>query len=400
MMAGGRIRCVRQARAGGQGDRLAGDGEEDRGEPDLSVEGGAGRVRRRRPRTRSGRSRRSSAAIRTSCWRWRAACASDLSGHHQAPSPWKWRRCCGPRRADGRRHRPAGAGGAEGEGQVKALAARLLDDADEDDDDDQFVPILPMRRSSATRRRCLREYAHARGVDDRAADPHRGHRREAPEARHRVRRHAPAVRRAALGLGFDPDILGAIFSTTAASSSTKASTPRRTRRRKAAIASRWRTRAAGTGGCIAPVRPRTRRKVALSTMPAAAHVHLPVEPGQGAGRMAGRLLCLCLLMPRKLVFAAWDEIFPDASSASFSREPIDHPFVEIATTRWRHRRSFDARARRRSALEALRQAVRRAVPRLADRHAHPARKAWAAAPRGAASALLVRRRMTLFLRRS
>jgi hypothetical protein len=39
----------------------------------------------------------------------------------------------------------------------------------------------------------------------------------------------------------------------------------------------------------------------------------------------------CLLMPRKLVFAAWDEAFPDRKQRVLRPiAPIDHPFVEIA----------------------------------------------------------------------
>jgi hypothetical protein len=43
------------------------------------------------------------------------------------------------------------------------------------------------------------------------------------------------------------------------------------------------------------------------------------------------LYASCLLMPRKLVFAAWDEAFPDRKQRVLQpSEPIDHPFVEIA----------------------------------------------------------------------
>jgi hypothetical protein len=39
----------------------------------------------------------------------------------------------------------------------------------------------------------------------------------------------------------------------------------------------------------------------------------------------------CLLMPRKLVFAAWDEMFPDRKQRVLQpATPIDHPFAEIA----------------------------------------------------------------------
>lgn len=43
------------------------------------------------------------------------------------------------------------------------------------------------------------------------------------------------------------------------------------------------------------------------------------------------LYASCLLMPRKLVFAAWDEAFPDRKQRVLRpAEPISHPFVEIA----------------------------------------------------------------------
>lgn len=38
----------------------------------------------------------------------------------------------------------------------------------------------------------------------------------------------------------------------------------------------------------------------------------------------------CLLMPRKMIFAAWDEMFPDSKPRALQpRTPISHPFVEI-----------------------------------------------------------------------
>jgi IrrE N-terminal-like domain len=39
----------------------------------------------------------------------------------------------------------------------------------------------------------------------------------------------------------------------------------------------------------------------------------------------------CLLMPRKLIFAVWDEAFPDRKQRVLQpARPIEHPFVEIA----------------------------------------------------------------------
>jgi Zn-dependent peptidase ImmA (M78 family) len=44
----------------------------------------------------------------------------------------------------------------------------------------------------------------------------------------------------------------------------------------------------------------------------------------------------CLLMPRKLIFAAWDEMFPDRKQRVLQpATPIDHSFIEIARFRRR-----------------------------------------------------------------
>ena len=43
----------------------------------------------------------------------------------------------------------------------------------------------------------------------------------------------------------------------------------------------------------------------------------------------------CLLMPRNLVFAAWDEEFPDRRPRVIKPgTPIDHPFVEVTRAEW------------------------------------------------------------------
>ena len=71
----------------------------------------------------------------TNCWPGRVGVATDLSDIITS-AHGNWRRCCGPPRADGRRHGPAGAAGTEGEGQVTAWQRRddaFCDDADEDE---------------------------------------------------------------------------------------------------------------------------------------------------------------------------------------------------------------------------------------------------------------------------
>lgn len=43
----------------------------------------------------------------------------------------------------------------------------------------------------------------------------------------------------------------------------------------------------------------------------------------------------CLLMPRDLVFAAWNEMFPDQMPRVFPQsQPVDHPFVEVPVVKF------------------------------------------------------------------
>jgi hypothetical protein len=68
------------------------------------------------------------------------------------------------------------------------------------------------------------------------------------------------------GLGLDPDILGAIFFDERRIVIDESSIRRKTRLKKAAIGLRWRTKAAGIGGCIVICSPRTRRKLLCSAV--------------------------------------------------------------------------------------------------------------------------------------
>ena len=127
------------------------------------------------------------------------------------------------------------------------------------------VPYLPEEQIERDAAALLAEYAQARGVVIAPPIP----------IEDIVEKHLK------LGIEFDdmhrllnhprsvsvsiPTSSGRFSLMIAASSSTRASTPRRTRRRKAAIASRWRTRAAGIGGCTVICSPRTRRRSPCST---------------------------------------------------------------------------------------------------------------------------------------
>ena len=84
-----------------------------------------------------------------------------------------------------------------------------------------------------------------------------------------------------------------------------------------------------------PQEPRAPRQ-RPQTAPAPRPVDRPARPkttSQAKARieLQADLYASCVLMPRKLVFAAWDEAFPDRKQRVLQpSEPIDHPFVEIA----------------------------------------------------------------------
>ena len=158
------------------------------------------------------------------------------------------------------------------------------------------------------RRRCSREYAHAQGRQDQAADPDRGHRREAPEASHRVRRHAPAVSMfRAAGLGSTPISSARSGSTAAESSSTKASIPRSVPRSKGAIVSPLRTKAVDIGGCIAVSSdPIATRRSLFADVPKPTVICRSSQAKERVEWQAD-FYASCLLMPRRLVHAEWQD---------------------------------------------------------------------------------------------
>jgi Zn-dependent peptidase ImmA (M78 family) len=132
------------------------------------------------------------------------------------------------------------------------------------------------------------------------------------------------------GIGFDPDILGAIYfdqkRIVIDESLDPDAYPAKEGRYRFTLAheggGHWRLHRHLFGKDPAQTSPldATPPSVICRTSHANARIELQAD-----------LYASCLLMPRKLIFAAWDEAFPDRKQRVLQPfEPIDHPFVEIA----------------------------------------------------------------------
>ena len=132
------------------------------------------------------------------------------------------------------------------------------------------------------------------------------------------------------GLGFDPDILGAIFLDEARIVIDESLDPEENPSKEA----RYRFTVAHEGGGhwrlhrhLFANNPAQALlfggKAAPSVVCRSSHAKERVE------RQAD-IYASCVLMPRKLVFAAWGEVFPDRKQRVLQpRTPTPHPFVEI-----------------------------------------------------------------------
>lgn len=132
------------------------------------------------------------------------------------------------------------------------------------------------------------------------------------------------------GIGFDPDILGAIFFDQKRivideSLDPDANPAKEGRYRYTAAheVGHWRLYRALFGKDPAQtslLEPNAAPSVVCRTSQAKERIEFQAD-----------LYASCVLMPRKLVFAAWDEAFPDRKQRVLQpAAPIDHPFVEIA----------------------------------------------------------------------
>lgn len=132
------------------------------------------------------------------------------------------------------------------------------------------------------------------------------------------------------GIGFDPDILGAIFfdqkrivideSLDPDANPTKEGRYRYT---TAHEVGHWRLHRGLFGKDPAQtslLEPNAAPSVVCRTSQAKERIEFQAD-----------LYASCVLMPRKLVFAAWDKAFPDRKQRVLQpATPIEHPFVEIA----------------------------------------------------------------------
>jgi Zn-dependent peptidase ImmA (M78 family) len=194
----------------------------------------------------------------------------------------------------------------------------------------KFVSYVPDDAIEKDAQALLAEYAHARGVAietpiaiDDIIEKHLKIGIEFDDT-HRLF----GVPRS--GIGFDPDILGAIFFEQKRIVIDESLDPDenpakegRYRYTAAHEVGHWRLHRHLFGKDPAQtslLEPNAPPSVICRTSQTKARIELQAD-----------LYASCVLMPRKLVFAAWDEAFPDRKQRVLQPEtPIDHPFVEIA----------------------------------------------------------------------
>jgi Zn-dependent peptidase ImmA (M78 family) len=194
----------------------------------------------------------------------------------------------------------------------------------------KFVSYVPDEAIEKDTQALLAEYAHARGVSietpiaiDDIIEKHLKIGIEFDDT-HRLF----GVPRS--GIGFDPDILGAIFFDQkrivideSLDPDANPANEGRYRYTAAHEVGHWRLHR----GLFAKDPTQT------SLLDTKAPPSVICRESQVTARieLQANLYASCLLMPRKLVFAAWDEAFPDRMQRVLQpSEAIDHPFVEIA----------------------------------------------------------------------
>ena len=194
----------------------------------------------------------------------------------------------------------------------------------------RFVSYVPDEAIEKDAQALLAEYAHARGVvieppiaiDD-IIEKHLKVGIEFDDTRRLF-----GVPRS--GIGFDPDILGAIFfdqkRIVIDESLDPDANPAKEGRYRYTVAhevGHWRLHRRLFG--------RDPAQASLLDTNAPPSVICRSSQAKPRIELQADLYASCVLMPRKLVFAAWDEAFPDRKQRVLqSSEPLDHPFVEIA----------------------------------------------------------------------
>ena len=242
------------------------------------------------------------------------------------------------------------------------------------------VPYMPDDAIERDAEALLAQYAHARGVEIRAADPDRGHRREAPQASRRVRRSAPAARCAAQRARLGPGHLRRDLARQRQNRHRRKPRSRgATRRWKGAIVSRLRTRAADIGGCIAVSSGPIAAKSALFADAPRPTVICRSSQAKERVEWQADFYASCLLMPRRLVHAEWQDRLGRTKPLLLSDLRPNGRVMSRAETLDSRTGQRRGRCGGRRAVRERRRANRTPLRGLACRHAHPARKARAAA---------------------
>src|SRR3954466_321652 len=194
----------------------------------------------------------------------------------------------------------------------------------------KFVSYVPDEAIERDAQALLAEYAHARGVAieapiaiDDIIEKHLKIGIEFDDT-HRLF----GVRRS--GIGFDPAVLGAIFFEQKRIVSDESLDPDE----NPAKEGRYRYTAAHEVGHWRLHRDlfgKDRAQTSMLDTNAPPSVICRSSQAKARIELQADLYASCVLMPRKLVFAAWDEAFPDRKQRVLQpSEPIHHPFVEIA----------------------------------------------------------------------
>ena len=220
-----------------------------------------------------------------------------------------------------------------------------FDDADEDDDQmPKKVPLPPRGADRARRAALLAEYARARGVVIAPPIP----------IEDIVEKH--------LKLGIEFDDMHQLFGVSAFRFRFRTRHPRCDLFRERRIVidesldpeenpskeGRYRFtlahEVAGIGGCTVTCLPSDPAQVSLFNEPAPPSVVCRSSQAKEPVEWQADFYASCLLMPRKLVMAAWGEVFPDGKPRVLkSATPFDHAFVEfnretfVTPVRWRRK---------------------------------------------------------------
>ncbi|MBX3528872.1 MAG: ImmA/IrrE family metallo-endopeptidase [Rhodoblastus sp.] len=194
----------------------------------------------------------------------------------------------------------------------------------------KFVSYVPDEAIEKDAQALLAEYAHARGVTIEAPiaidDIIEKHLKIGVEFDDMHRRFG--VPRS--GIGLDPDILGAIYFDRkrivideSLDPDTNPAKEGRYRYTAAHEVGHWRLHRGLFGKDPA--------QTSLLESNAAPSVICRTSQAKKRIELQADLYASCVLMPRKLVFAAWDEAFPDRKQRVLQpSEPINHSFVEFS----------------------------------------------------------------------